>query len=205
MKNVCGKISEWHRRGFLSLVPVVVSVTFSERTALGQRDMGSGSRGHIPRPECHKGNLFFHLLTALALVRPAARGRWLGRKGASLERARSMRGWRRVRGWLPSTKGPLTMVISRRGGGLCLILGDPMKRQDLISHMCRILQVKFLRGIPGKTCSVLYKTRHNVRTGLSELPRAFPREQLGQEGAAQTWLRKATDAALESFPGRAKV
>lgn len=33
-----------------------------------------------------------------------------------------------VGGWLPGSNSPLTMVISRRGGGLCLILGDPTKR-----------------------------------------------------------------------------
>lgn len=44
------------------------------------------------------------------------------------------RGQSQVWGWLPTCKGPLTMVMSRRGGGLCLILGDPIKRQDFISH-----------------------------------------------------------------------
>ena len=44
-----------------------------------------------------------------------------------------------ARGWLPSCKGPLTMVISRRGGGLCLILGDPIKRRDLVSHTMNII------------------------------------------------------------------
>lgn len=31
------------------------------------------------------------------------------------------------------------MVISRRGGGLCLILGDPIKRRDLVSHTMNII------------------------------------------------------------------
>lgn len=31
------------------------------------------------------------------------------------------------------------MVISRRGGGLCLILGDPIKRQDLVSQTMNII------------------------------------------------------------------
>lgn len=31
------------------------------------------------------------------------------------------------------------MVISRRGGGLCLILGDPIKRRDPVSHTMNII------------------------------------------------------------------
>lgn len=32
----------------------------------------------------------------------------------------------------------LTMVMSRRGGGLCLILGDPRYEEDFISLPCRV-------------------------------------------------------------------
>lgn len=73
-----------------------------------------------------------------------------------------VRGPLQVRGWLPGSTGPLTMVISRRGGGLCLILGDPIKRRDLMAHTCGMLQTRFLRGSPGKICSVLLGIQHHA-------------------------------------------
>lgn len=142
-----GKLAEWHSSQFR------FQVTLFEKTALRQGKWAeeaeayhkaTGHWFHLPGPQA------FHLFMELALVQPAPQAAvWTGREHSGKGDVR-VRGQSQVRGWLPSSKDSLTMVISRRGGGLCLILGDPIKRQDIISHTCTILQIKCLKWTPGK-------------------------------------------------------